>query len=52
MSTKLLGKGSKLGGTAERADTSHKVGIAKSCVRLTQILPLMVGSGRVRSSDS
>lgn len=43
MSTKLLGKGLKLGGTAERANISHKVGIVKSCVRVTRILPLMDG---------
>lgn len=38
MLTKLLGK---LGGTVERASISHKVGIAKSCVREIRILPLM-----------
>lgn len=30
MLTKLLGKGTKLGGTVERANISHKVGIVKA----------------------
>lgn len=41
MLTKILGKGLKLGGIVERVNISHQVRIAKRCVRVTRILPLM-----------